>query len=206
MTSVDCAKFAAANLEPRADIHEDCASAQVHVTSDSDVLMECVASVDLPSSDDLGRTHVEHRVLIGPGEERWLATAFGPASMAPYAFGTRCRVVPREPEAMLSTPDTCTAEVIVPVPDLAESYPRDAQAHGEEGRVIIEYTASAAPSKRIADVQVVGSSGYWRLDTHALGIAKSLRAISNCPGRRFRYTLQYRLSEAPPLPQGQVLN
>jgi hypothetical protein len=70
----------------------DCVVNQVHVTNLSTQLLECRVTVDLPAPDDDGRRHVEHTIRLGPNKERWLATVYGPASLVPASFETRCEI------------------------------------------------------------------------------------------------------------------
>src|SRR5689334_5551771 len=76
-----------ARLRPM--IH-DCVVTQVHVTSESHRALECHVTLILPGSDDSGRTRIEHTIRIEPRHERWVATFYGPASLVPSSFETRC--------------------------------------------------------------------------------------------------------------------
>jgi hypothetical protein len=79
-----------ARLRPRI---RDCVVNQVHVTNLSSHLLECRVTIDFPAPDDDGRRRVEHSIHIGPGKERWLATAYGPSMLEPTSFSTSCQVV-----------------------------------------------------------------------------------------------------------------
>jgi len=76
-------------LRPRI---RDCVVNQVHVTNLSAHLLECHVTLDFPAPDDDGRRRIEHTIHIGPGKERWLATAYGPSSLVPASFATNCRL------------------------------------------------------------------------------------------------------------------
>ena len=71
----------------------DCVVNQVHVTNLSVHPLECRVTLEFPAPDDDGRRRVEHTIHIGPGKERWLATAYGPSSLEPTAFGAHCTVI-----------------------------------------------------------------------------------------------------------------
>lgn len=71
----------------------DCVVNQVHVTNLSTHLLECRVIVDLPAPDDDGRRRVEHTIHLAPNKERWLATVYGPSSLVPSSFETRCEIV-----------------------------------------------------------------------------------------------------------------
>lgn len=76
-------------LRPR--IH-DCVVSQVHVTNLSAHVLECRVTVELPAADDDGRRRVEHTIHIAPNKERWLATVYGPSSLVPTSYETRCEI------------------------------------------------------------------------------------------------------------------
>lgn len=70
----------------------DCVVNQVHVTNLSAHTLECHVVLELPAPDDDGRARVEHTMHVGPHKERWVATAYGPASLVPASFTSSCRV------------------------------------------------------------------------------------------------------------------
>jgi hypothetical protein len=76
-----------ARLRPRI---RDCVVTQVHVTNQSHHALDCHIMLILPTPDDAGRTHIEHSIRIEPRRERWVATAYGPASLVPSSFETSC--------------------------------------------------------------------------------------------------------------------
>jgi len=78
-----------ARLRPRIS---DCVVNQVHVTNLSAHLLECRVTVELPAPDDDGRRRVEHTIHIAPNKERWLATVYGPSSLVPTSYETRCEI------------------------------------------------------------------------------------------------------------------
>ena len=77
-------------LRPRI---RDCVVNQVHVTNLSTHPLECRVTVDLPAPDDDGRRRVEHTIHLAPNKERWLATVYGPSSLVPTSYETRCEIV-----------------------------------------------------------------------------------------------------------------
>ncbi|HTU65052.1 MAG TPA: hypothetical protein VMF52_03790 [Steroidobacteraceae bacterium] len=81
-----------ARLRPQ--IH-DCVINQVHVTNTSPHGLECRVTLVFPSPDDDGRTRVEQTIHVEANRERWVATAFGPASLAPESFSSSCGVAAR---------------------------------------------------------------------------------------------------------------
>jgi hypothetical protein len=78
-----------AKLRPRIS---DCVVNQVHVTNLSAHLLECRVTVELPALDDDGRRRVEHTIHIAPNRERWLATIYGPSTLVPTSYQTRCEI------------------------------------------------------------------------------------------------------------------
>lgn len=77
-------------LRPRI---RDCVVNQVHVSNLSAHPLECRVTLVFPAPDDDGRQHIEHTTHIAPGKERWLATAYGPSSLVPTSFESRCVVI-----------------------------------------------------------------------------------------------------------------
>ena len=69
----------------------DCVVNQVHVTNLSPHLLECRVTLEFPRPDDDGRTRIEQSIHIEPHTERWVATAYGPSSLEPRSFETRCQ-------------------------------------------------------------------------------------------------------------------
>lgn len=76
-----------ARLRPR--IH-DCVVTQVHVTNLSPLAIECRVELRLPAPDDDGRRHIEQHVRIEALQERWVATAYGPSTLEPETYESRC--------------------------------------------------------------------------------------------------------------------
>ena len=71
----------------------DCVVNQVHVTNLSPHLLECRVMLELPAPDDDGRTRVEQTIHVEPHKERWVVTAYGPSSLVPSGYQTRCEIV-----------------------------------------------------------------------------------------------------------------
>jgi hypothetical protein len=74
----------------------DCVVNQVHVTNLSADVLECRVTLEFPRPDDDGRRRVEHTIRIAAARERWVATAYGPASLEPSHFESSCVVVAPE--------------------------------------------------------------------------------------------------------------
>jgi len=79
-----------ARLRPRI---RNCVVNQVHVTNLTPHLLECRVTLELPAPDDDGRQRVEHTIHLAPNKERWLATAYGPSTLVPTGYETRCGIV-----------------------------------------------------------------------------------------------------------------
>lgn len=73
----------------------DCVVNQIHLTNLSAHPLECHVTLELPAPDDDGRRRVEQSVHIAAGKERWVATAYGAASLVPTSFASSCRVPAR---------------------------------------------------------------------------------------------------------------
>lgn len=71
----------------------DCVVTQVHVSNLSKHPLECRITLVFPAPDDDGRRHIEHTIHIEAEKERWLATAYGPSTLEPTSFESRCAVI-----------------------------------------------------------------------------------------------------------------
>jgi hypothetical protein len=69
----------------------DCVVNQVRVVNLSAYALECHVTLELPSPDDDGRTRIEQTIVVEAHKERWVVTAYGPSSLVPRAFESRCR-------------------------------------------------------------------------------------------------------------------
>jgi hypothetical protein len=69
----------------------DCVVNQVHVTNLSPHPLECHVTLEFPAPDDDGRTRVELTIHVDAHKERWTATSYGPSSLVPSSFGSRCQ-------------------------------------------------------------------------------------------------------------------
>lgn len=74
-------------LRPRI---RDCVVNQVRVVNLSAHALECAVTLELPAPDDDGRTRIEQSIRIEAHKERWVATAYGPSTLVPARFETRC--------------------------------------------------------------------------------------------------------------------
>lgn len=70
----------------------DCVVNQVRVVNLSAHALECGVTLVFPAPDDDGRTRVELTVHVEAHKERWVATAYGPSTLMPSHFGTRCAI------------------------------------------------------------------------------------------------------------------
>jgi TonB family protein len=64
-----------------------------------------------------------------------------------------------------------------------------------EGTAQVEYS-TVAGRNWAGDVQLIRSSGVESLDEAALRFMRSTRVSSNCPGQRFRYDVEFRLTQS----------
>jgi hypothetical protein len=70
----------------------DCVVNQVRVVNLSARALECRVTLEFHTPDDDGRTRIEQTIRIDAHKERWVATAYGPSSLAPRAFESRCQL------------------------------------------------------------------------------------------------------------------
>jgi hypothetical protein len=76
-------------LRPRI---RDCVVNQVHVTNVSAQPLVCHVVLEFHSPDDDGRTRVEQTFHLEPYRERWASTAYGPSTLVPIRYVTRCEI------------------------------------------------------------------------------------------------------------------
>jgi hypothetical protein len=69
----------------------DCVVNQVHVTNLSAVALVCDVTLVFSAPDDDGRSRIGQTIHVEPHKERWVATAYGPASLVPREFASRCQ-------------------------------------------------------------------------------------------------------------------
>jgi hypothetical protein len=76
-------------LRPRI---RDCVVNQVRVANLSAHGLDCGVTLVFPAPDDDGRMRIEQTIHVEAHEERWVATAYGPSTLEPTSYTTRCAI------------------------------------------------------------------------------------------------------------------
>lgn len=168
----------------------NCLSHTVHVRNEATTPMQCRLSLELTAPNYKGRTSEGVDVVVFPDGRRWVSS-MGPTTSLVRSHVTSCVAIPAEP-APLIVAAGCQAEV--KAHDVENYYPRGAIRLQKEGTVQVEYS-TVAGRQWTRDVQVVRSSGFESLDEAAIRYMRVQRVSSNCPGQRFRYDVEFKLTE-----------
>jgi TonB family protein len=168
----------------------NCLLHTLQVRNEAAVPMQCRLSLDLTAPNYKGHASEFADVVVFPEGRRWVSS-MGPTTSLIKSHVASCVAIAAEPAPL---PVTAGCQVEVKTHDIDGYYPRGAIRLQQEGTVQVEYTAHA-DRRSMRDVQVVRSSGFESLDEAALRYARFLRASSNCPGQRFRYDVEFKLTE-----------
>jgi TonB family protein len=168
----------------------NCLSHTVHVRNEAAVPMQCRMSLELTAPNYQGHAREIADVVVFPEGRRWVSS-MGPTTSVIKSHATSCVAIPAEP-APLVVAAGCQAEV--KAREIDDYYPRGAIRLQKEGTVQVEYS-TVAGRQWTRDVQVVRSSGVESLDEAALRYMRTQRVSSNCPGQRFRYDVEFKLTE-----------
>ncbi len=168
----------------------NCLSHTVHVRNEAAVPMQCRLSLELTAPNYKGHASEIADIVVFPEGRRWVSS-MGPTTSLIKSHATSCVAITAEP-APLVVAAGCQAEV--KARDIDDYYPRGAIRLRQEGTAQVEYS-TVAERRWPTDVQVVRSSGFESLDEAALRYMRSLRVSSNCPGQRFRYDVEFKLTE-----------
>jgi TonB family protein len=168
----------------------NCLLHTLHVRNEAAIPIQCRLSLELTAPNYKSRTFEGADVVIFPDGRRWLSS-MGPTTSLIRSHAVSCVAIPAEP-APLAVVAGCQAEV--KGREIDDFYPRGAIRLRKEGTVQVEYS-TVAERRWLTDVRVVRSSGVESLDEAALRYMRSLRVSSNCPGQRFRYDVEFKLTE-----------
>ncbi len=168
----------------------NCLSHTLHMRNEAATPLQCRLSLELTAPNYKNHTREGADVVIFPEGRRWVSS-MGPTTSLIKSHATSCVAIPAEPAPLVVTAG-CQAEV--KAREIDDYYPRGAIRLRLEGTVQVEYSTVAGRSWT-RDVQVVRSSGVASLDEAALRYMRSQRVNSNCPGQRFRYDVEFKLTE-----------
>ena len=167
-----------------------CFNDALKIRNGSALDIKCVIHVAYPKSGRKKVENVDSTEIIRANTERSVVQSLGvPAALSPESFGSSCSPVPELP--VLELPPECTLKMSGVNPGIF--YPPAAARRNEQGPVTVEITMGSATEMK--EIVVVRSSEHPALDAAAIQLLKLTRFETNCPGKRFRKTVPFLLTE-----------
>jgi len=167
-----------------------CFNDALKIRNGSALDIRCVIHVVYPKSGKKKVDDVDSTEIIRANTERSVVQSLGvPAALSPESFGSSCSPVPELP--VLDLPAECTLKMSGVNP--AIFYPPAAVRRNEQGPVTVEITMGGA--NEMKEIAVVRSSEHPALDAAAIQLFKLAKFETNCPGKRFRKTAPFLLTE-----------
>lgn len=167
-----------------------CFNDALMVRNSSPLDIKCVIRVAYPQSDKNKVANVDSTEIIRAKTERSVVQSLAvPATVVPDSFESSCSAVPDLP--VLDLPAECTLKMSGVNPGIF--YPPRAVRRNEQGPVTVEITMASANVMKKA--VVVRSSEHPDLDAAAIKLFKVAKFETNCPGKRFRKTVPFLLTE-----------
>lgn len=166
-----------------------CLYRAVIVLNESNEMLECTGEITYDGTDIAGNAKAQAKALVLERSTRIVAASLAKDDVSASVFDARCTARPRLPP--LSTASSCKYEVVKPVA-IADYYPTDARAAGEEGPVTVEFTVEGKANNP-KDVRAVASSLYPKLDEAAVRAVSDMVMSSNCRNARYRLRVSFKL-------------
>jgi TonB family protein len=167
-----------------------CFNDALMIRNSSALDIKCVIRVAYPQSGKNAVANVDSTEIIRSNTERSVVQSLAvPATVTPETFNSSCSAVPDLPA--LDLPAECTLKMSGVNPWIF--YPPRAIKRNEQGPVTVEITM--ADEYRQGKIVVVRSSEHPELDAAAIKLFKAAKLETNCPGKRFRKTVPFLLTE-----------
>jgi TonB family protein len=166
-----------------------CLYRAVIVLNESNEALECIGEIAYDGTDVQGNAKTQAKALVLERSTRIVVSSIAKDSVSASVFDATCTARPKLPA--LSTASTCKYEVVKPVA-IADYYPPESRAAGEEGPVTVEFTL-AGKAANPKDVRAVASSLYPTLDEAAVRAVGDMVMSSNCPNARYRLRVSFKL-------------
>lgn len=173
-----------------ANYGQECLYRALIVRNESESVLECKGEITYEGTDIDGNPTTQSQALVLERSARIIAASLAQRDVNASTFDARC--TPRAKLPALNTPAGCKYEVVKPI-DIADYYPAEARAAGEEGPVTLEFTLRGKPGNP-TDVRVVASSLFPRLDEAAVKAISDMVMSSKCPNTRYRLRVSFQLN------------
>jgi TonB family protein len=181
---------------PRTDqLRYNCVAHVMELRNESAEPIQCRMHFELSEPSFGSGRRMGGDEIIYPGHVGDTYELLAPATSRPASFSSTCELVPQEPPPLPDAPPECT--MTFEGKYLDEYYPRPAIRLKQEGVTAVDFVADAS-GKRALERTLVMSSGFESLDRRSLDLMHGARPASNCPGRRFRAEIRFRLEDESP--------
>jgi len=176
---------------PRPDqLRYNCVSHLMEVRSDSARPIQCDMLFELTEPAFGSARRMGGDEIIYPGRVGSTYELLAPATSSPASSSSNCKLVPQETPPLPEAPPDCTLKFEGKFLD--EYYPLSAIRLKQEGVTQIDFIIHPQ-LKQAVDRTLVMSSGIESIDRQSLKVLWGARAVSNCPGQRFRGEIRFKL-------------
>jgi hypothetical protein len=176
---------------PRPDqLRYNCLSHVMEVRSESARPIQCHMLFELTEPGFGSVRRMGGDEIIYPGQVGSTYELLAPATSLPASFSSTCTLVPQETPPLPEAPPDCALKFEAKFLD--EYYPLSAMRRKQEGVTQIDFVIDPK-LKQAVDRTLVMSSGIESIDRGSLKLLWGARAVSNCPGQRFRGEFRFKL-------------
>jgi hypothetical protein len=176
---------------PRPDqLRYNCVSHTMEVRSESARPIQCSMHFELTEPDFHSNRRGGGDEIIYPGKVGSTYELLAAATSLPASYSSTCALVPQETPPLPEAPPDCTLKFEAKYLD--EYYPLVAIRRKQEGVVEVDFVFDAK-LKAAVDRTLVTSSGIESIDRGSLTVLRGARAVTNCPGQRFRSEISFKL-------------
>lgn len=169
----------------------NCVSHLMEVRSESAQPIQCRMHFELTEPDFNSARSMARDEIIYPGQVGRTYELLAPASSLPAVFSSTCALVPQEAPPPPKAPPECTLKFEGKYLD--DYYPRSAIRLKQQGTVQIDFHMDPK-GKYVAERTLVRSSGVESIDRKSMLTLMGARAVTNCPGQRFRSEFHFKLT------------
>ena len=166
-----------------------CVHDKLVVRNESRATLRCHGKISYPQPNANGIPDAERNMIIPAAQSLPVVRSQSPYDMGMYLHTLDCRPEPALPP--LNKPAECSFKTPRDF-DVNKYYPQAAKDALREGPVFLEFTLAAAsgfPSR----VKVIQTSRHPDLDAAAMRMFGEIEMTTNCPGKRFRTGITFRI-------------
>ena len=196
-TTLDTCDPRLLRTEPPApgELRYNCVSHVMELRNESARPIQCHMNFELSEPSVGSGRRMGGNEIIYPGHVGETYEFLAPATSRPASSSSTCELVPQEPPPLPDVPPECT--VTFEGKYLDEYYPRPAIRQKQDGVTAVDFVVDAS-GKPALERTLVLSSGFESLDRQSLDVLHGARPASNCPGRRFRAEIRFRVADERP--------